>query len=295
MNQKEIVQLIKNVGEDDLKKIEYLRPSMCQQYRECGRITLYREILGIEQKTTYPATAYGTAIHNAVDFFGRFYKRNKNIDFIDIVTNRFLKYFDKESKAIKKWRNDSYNHLVTEGKFAIKELKNHIMPIFERGNYDTEVKYIFNIKGVNRPIQCTADIVDYSTDTIYDMKFGRGMFGYADPRGYKLNMSTYAYGYKLETGVYPKVKLIKQLWKAKQKDKVKKWYFTDIALDDLQDSLNFTEDYSDYYQNIIADCEKGIDNKIFLPAVDTNYLCKVCYYQVNNICDIPGLERKENT
>ena len=282
---KNLKQLIEGA---DLKKIEHLSPSTCQAFRKCGYKVLFRKCYGIEENVSYAMTEYGQAMHEAINAFGIEYKNNKDLHFLSFVYDKFVEYWQEYHKRVTRWGRygDSYESLLEEAEFAINDLQPILMPIFERDNYATEVEYDLRVEGLNRSIKCFADLEDYSTNTIIDLKFGRGLWGYSNSSDFKLNMATYAMGYEEKHGVFPKVYLLKAKWKKTNN----KYKHEKMLLEDLQSnkSLNFKKEYIAYYQEMYRAIEKSIDNRVFIPAVDDDYLCKICGYRLTGQCDIVG-------
>lgn len=258
--------------------IEHLSPSSVQTYRKCGRITLYQKVMGMPNTTVYASTQYGSAMHDAAEMWFTA-KMNGLQPHKDFFVNLFTDNMNKYAKNITVWGEDTLEHLLQQG---IEASKDFIKIIEKITPIAVEKEFIIQRSG-DWFIKSKCDLID-SNNTIYDYKFGRGLWGKAQSSEYMLNMSTYALGYFNEYGCFPEVKMIKQTWRGElnKATRKKKWFHKGFEVD----TLKVNEKWIEYYLEIYDAAEKGIKAGIFLPVEDGNTgLCKNCCYR-NNPCSV---------
>lgn len=253
--------------------IEHLSPSTVQSYRKCGKRVYLEKILGIKNPQHFGMTTYGSAMHHAVEMLYKNKLSEKEF------MSEFIAEFQRTSGEITVWKADTEQSLVEQGCIACKDFYSNIY-----GKYDVELtEQEFTIeRGDKLPILCYADAI--TTDgIIIDYKFGRGLTGTADSRGYACNMATYAWAYEQKFNKKPtKVVFIKQKWKYHKDPKTKeRVYEHDCFIIDEKEVYNDTIDfYKDVYDNV----EAGIKANVFLPAQDEDFLCKSCGHRLKGLC-----------
>lgn len=234
--------------------------------------------MGKPNTTVYASTQYGSAMHDAAETWiqTRFSGLEPNKDFF---VNLFKDNMNKYAEKITVWGEDTLEHLLEQG---IEASKDFVKILKDIPAIAVEKEFIIE-RGDNWKIVSKCDLID-ANNTIYDYKFGRGLWGKAQSAEYMLNMSTYALGYFNEYGCFPVVKMIKQTWRGElnKTTKKKKWYYKGFEID----TMKMDESWVDYYMGIYDAVEKGIRAGIFLPVEDGNTgLCKNCAYR-NNPCDV---------
>lgn len=255
-------------------EILHLSPSTAQSYRKCGKQVYFSKILGIPNPNQYAMTVYGSAMHKAIE---ELYKENLSLaDFKKV----FAREWSLHCGEVTVWKTDSISYLLEQGGLACSDFYNNIY-----GKYDIKfTEQEFNLdRGKDKlPILCFADAIT-TNKSIIDYKFGRGLSGMADSRGYGLNMATYAWAYKEKYGEWPTtIIFIKAKWKGR-KDPVTKqkiWSHECFVIDEqpvLEDDIKF---YQDVYDNV----EAGIKAGVFLPADDESFFCKSCGYRIKGLC-----------
>lgn len=197
-------------------------------------------------------------------------------DFRDL----FVANFEKLHVKINIWGEDDKEWLQAQGVAACEDF--YDMFYDKLKPTATEKQYLINRGEGKLPIKCISDL-ETEDGTVYDFKFGRGLWGSAVSGEYMTNMTTYALGYFLEHGKIPRIKIIKQKWSgSKQPSGRKKWSHKGFEVDEM----SVTQKWIDYYKKVYDEVEKGINAGIFLPASDNNGLCKACSYRKTGYCDI---------
>ncbi len=255
--------------------IEHLSPSTVQSYRTCGRQVYFAKILGVPNPSHYAMTSYGTSMHKAIELL---YKHKLSLEEFKGI---FEGEWKKNSVEVNRWKNDSYEYLLGEGFKACDDFYSNVY-----GKYDivdTEQVFKINRGDGQLPILCFADAIT-SDGIIIDYKFGRGLSGTADSRGYSCNMATYAWGYKEKTGELPKkIVFIKQKWKNRKDKETGKYIFSHDGF--VIDEKDVTEKDLEFYKSVYDNVETGIQAGVWLPAPDESFLCKSCGYRLNGMCD----------
>ena len=254
--------------------IEHLSPSTAQSYRKCGKQVYYQKILGIPNPQQYGMTVYGSAMHHAIEML---YKNKLSQQ--DYIAE-FITEFMKNCGDVTVWKADTVGSLIEEGKIACIDFYNTIY-----GKYDVveiEKKYNIDRGEGSLPILCIADAVT-SKGEVIDYKFGRGLTGTANSKGYACNMATYAWAYQTEhNGELPsKIIFIKEKWKYKTNAQKERVYHHDCFIIDEQDAF---VDTIDFYKDVYNNVEVGIQAGVWLPADDESFFCKSCGYRLKGIC-----------
>ena len=258
-----------------MPNLEHLSPSTTQSYRTCGKQVYFNKILGIENPVKYAMTAYGSAMHKAIE---RLYKEN-------LSKTEFAMAFSEEwnelAQNVNQWKMDTSGTLLEQGIIACKDFYDNIY-----GKYkvkEVEQEFLINRGEGTLPILCYADAIT-EDGTIIDYKFGRGLTGMADSNSYMCNMATYAWAYEQVHGKLPdKIVFIKEKWKRhKDKHTGKMIYEHDSFVIDERPVLRDTVDfYKDVYDNV----ETGIQAGVFLPAPDDSFFCTSCGYRIKGLCN----------
>lgn len=255
-------------------RLQHLSPSTVQSYRTCGKQVYFNKILGIDNPIHYAMTAYGSAMHKAIE---KLYKEKLDDKGFK---KEFIEQWTELSQGVNNWKSDTMESLMTEGIQACEDFYSSVY-----GKYDislTEKKFLVDRGDGSLPILCFADAIT-NDGIIIDYKFGRGLTGTADSKSYACNMATYAWAYQQETGKLPeKIVFVKERWsKSKDKDTGKYvFYHRDFVIDErpvLQETIDF---YKDVYDNV----EVGIQAGVWLPASDDSFLCNSCGYRIKGLC-----------
>lgn len=255
--------------------IEHLSPSTVQSYRNCGKQVYFNKILGVVNPTKYAMTAYGTAMHYAIEMLygGKLSKE----DYI----KQFQMKWEDLSEEVNTWKNDTKDHLMEQGIKACEDFYDNVY-----GKYDvveTEKEFVIYRGEKNFPVLCYADAIT-SKGEIIDYKFGHGLTGTANSLSYACNMATYAWAYKEYEGELPKkIVFIKQKWLKKKDKETGKfmYYHGEFVIEEKE----ITEKDIDFYKQVYECVEKGVQNNIWLPASDESLFCKGCGYRLNGYCD----------
>lgn len=255
--------------------IDHLSPSTVQSYRTCGKQVYFSKILGIENPTHYAMTAYGSAMHRAIE---RLYKDKLDKD-------KFINEFESEwktlSKEVTEWKTDSCEYLLNQGAMACEDFFDNIY-----GKYDIELveqEFIINRGDGAFPILCYADAIT-KDGIIIDYKFGRGLSGTADSKSYTCNMATYAWAYKDKFGKAPtKIVFIKEKWLKRRDKETGKYTFSHAGF--VIDEKDVKEEEIDFYKNVYDNVEVGVQAGVWLPASDESFFCKTCGYRKMGLCN----------
>lgn len=260
-------------------EILHLSPSTAQQYKTCSKALYFRKILGIQDKTGYAATQYGSAVHKALEIlFREKLKGNKLTS--DEFTNVFTKEYERLHKYTTIWKEDTKVHLMTEGKKACEGFHKYWYNRFD----PAYVEYEFNVdRGEDKlPIKCIVDMIT-KDHRVVDWKFGRS----AKAGSYMLNMATYAKCYFDIFGTIPEVSIVKQKWSKKRMPNGQyKYWFDGFA----EEKLQITQEWFEYYDSVYEDVENGIKSNVFVTASDNNGLCKECWYRKTGDCKVVLLD-----
>jgi len=258
-----------------MPEINHLSPSTVQAYRTCGRQVYFNKVLGVENPAKYAMTAYGTAMHKAIE---RLYKDKLSKD--DYLA-AFVEEWNNVSADINQWKTDTSSSLLEQGLIACKDFYDNIY-----GKYDVvEVEKKFDVSrgDGSLPILCFADAIT-SDDAIIDYKFGRGLSGMADSKSYQCNMATYAWAFKEETGRLPKkIVFIKEKWKRHKDPQINKMVYEHDSF--VIDEKPVTHSNIDFYKQVYENVEIGIQAGVWLPAPDDSFFCQSCGYRIKGLCD----------
>jgi len=258
-----------------MPEINHLSPSTVQAYRTCGRQVYFNKILGVENPAKYAMTAYGTAMHKAIE---RLYKNKLSKD--DYLA-AFVEEWNNVSTDINQWKTDTSPSLLEQGLIACKDFYDNIY-----GKYDVvevEKKFDVNRGDGSLPILCFADAIT-SDEAIIDYKFGRGLSGMADSKSYQCNMATYAWAYLEEKGHLPnKIVFIKEKWRKKKDQDTNKFLFYHDSF--VIDEKPVTHSSIDFYKQVYENVEVGIQAGVWLPAPDDSFFCQSCGYRIKGLCD----------
>lgn len=258
-----------------MPSLEHLSPSTAQSYRTCGRQVYFNKILGVENPCKYALTAYGTAMHKAIE---RLYKENLSKDEYCMA---FAEEWNNVSGNVNQWKMDTPGSLLEQGLIACKDFYNNVY-----GKYNVkqvETQFDINRGDGSLPILCYADAIT-DDGVIIDYKFGRGLSGMADSKSYACNMATYAWAYQQEHGKLPeKIVFIKEKWKRKKDTQTGKMTYTHDSF--VIDEQPVTQSNIDFYKQVYDNVEVGIQAGVWLPAQDDSFLCNSCGYRIKGLCD----------
>lgn len=255
--------------------LNHLSPSTVQSYRTCAKRVYFEKVLGIPNWQVHAMTVYGTCMHHAIEQL-YLHKLSKE----DFKTE-FIKKFTELESTITVWKSDTATSLIIEGGKACDEFYDTIYPQFNV--VETEKEYKIDRGEGHLPITCFADGITDNKEII-DYKFGRGMTGTSDSKGYRCNMVTYAWAYYNEHGELPEaVTFIKQVWGYK-KDKEtgqRIFHHKGFVIDRKEVFISDLDFYQEVYQNV----EQGVMNNVWLPAPDDSFFCKGCGYRIKGHCN----------
>lgn len=254
--------------------IEHLSPSTVQSYRNCGRQVYFNKMLGIKNPVSYAMTAYGTAMHKAIELL---YKNKlSKKDFC----KTFSEEWNKVCVDVNNWKNDTSLSLLEQGMIACEDFYDHIYGKYKVKDVEQELN-IDRGKGLF-PILCYADAITEDGEII-DYKFGRGLSGMADSKSYTCNMATYAWGYEEKYGKRPKkIIFIKEKWKRHYDKQTKTYSYTHDSF--VIDEQDVTDNLVDFYKKVYDGVETGIQAGVWLPAPDDSFFCKSCGYRIMGVC-----------
>lgn len=256
--------------------IQHLSPSTCQSYKTCSKAVYFQKILGIRNKTEYAATAFGSAMHEAIEYLMR-EKMNGTKITLDDFYEKFAARYKELSKYTTVWKEDSVEHLLEQGRLACEGFYKYWYNRFDPEGVEVE----FNIdRGEGKlPIKTISDLIT-KDGQIIDWKFGRS----SKPGDYILNMSTYAKCYLMTYGCLPtEVAYVACKWTKKRQPSGQYKYFFDGF---KKIALPVTMDWIAYADSVYDDVEQGIIKGVWVTASDNNGLCKNCSYRLDGHCNV---------
>lgn len=256
--------------------ITHLSPSTAQSYKKCSKAVYYQKVLGIPNETGYAATAFGSAMHEAIEHLLRNKMKGEKIPLEDF-TGVFEKAYGKHSEKTTVWKEDSVKHLLEQGMFACEGFYKYW---YDRFSPDAVEKRFVLERGEDRlPIVTIADLIT-KDGKIIDWKFGRS----SKPGEYILNMATYAKCYLTEYGCLPdEVVIVSCKWSRRKQENGKyKHFFAGYQ----STVLPVTMDWIKYADSVYDDVENGIKQGVWLTAADGNGLCKECHYRKIGKCNV---------
>lgn len=258
----------------NLKCVGHLSPSSVQSYRTCGKAFYYKKITGIPDTTLYHATAFGSAIHVALEAVMTAKLSNKDLG-IDEAKKIFLEDYLKRVPEVTVWGTENPDHMVNQGYLALESYyanwKDKLNPLY------VEKPYQLSRGDGHLPIVLIMDLVTNDGQVI-DYKTGRS----SRSGNYITNMVTYAYCYYKEFGTIPRVKLLKIKWSTKTVDKKRMYFFKEWEEEEWTVDKDWFETVLQTYDMV----EYGIEQDVFLPAEDNSGLCKQCSYRLNGYCNV---------
>lgn len=260
-----------------MNTINWLSPSTASSYRTCGRQVYYRKILGIQNKSNYSTTIYGSCMHKANEVLlnSKIHQSILSCDeYIDVFTGEYNKNIEKATI----WTNETAENLYNIGVEACTSFYNNWFGKFNPIMVESEFLIIRGKQ--KRPIKLIADMLE--DGAIWDWKFGKT----SQPNNYLLNMTSYAIAYKEKFGYIPDVFILAQKYSKKRVDGVYIYSFKDFE----KIKIPITTEWIDYYLDIYDIVERGIDANIWLPITeDKSGLCKNCGYRLQGICNVKNL------